>query len=91
MKRLYASYHTEKKMDTSKKLLVFAVALVVVITIVTVISVFSTGDVTPLEFLITGIFGLASTAYGFYYWKAKNENINKYGDNVKENDYEDYT
>lgn len=78
-------------METSKRLLLFAVALVILITIVTVIAVFVTGDVTPLEFLITGAFGLASTAYAFYYWKAKNENISKYGDNVKENDYEDCT
>lgn len=77
-------------METSKRLLAFAVALVIFITIVTVIAVFVTGDVTPLEFLIGGIFGLCSTAYGFYYWKAKNENISKYGNNVEDN-YEDCT
>lgn len=60
--------------------------MVIFITIVTVIAVFVLGDVGPLEFLIGGIFGLASTAFGFYYWKAKNENIAKYGDNVDDVD-----
>lgn len=60
--------------------------MVVIISIVTVVAVFILQDATPLEFLITGAFGLASTAFGFYYWKAKNENIAKYGDNVDEVD-----
>ena len=75
-----------KKQETSKKLLIFAVAMVVAITVVTVVAVFKLGDTTPLEFLIGGIFGLASTAFGFYFWKAKNENIAKHGNNVEDID-----
>ena len=56
--------------------------MVIIISIVTVIAVFVLKDAGPLEFLIGGVFGLASTAFGFYYWKAKNENIAKYGQNV---------
>lgn len=55
------------------------------ITIVTVIAVFVLQDTSPLEFLIAGIFGLASTAFGFYYWKAKNENCAKYGNHIDDN------
>lgn len=58
--------------------------MVILITIVTIIAVFVLSDIAPLEFLIGGIFGLASTAFGFYFWKAKNENIAKYGNNVEE-------
>lgn len=72
----------KKKVETSKKLLIFSVAMVMLITIVAVIAVFVLQDPGPLEFLIGGSFGLASTAFGFYYWKAKNENIAKYGNNV---------
>lgn len=75
-------------METSKKLLAFAVTMVLIITVVTVVAVFKMEDVSPLEYLITGIFGLASTAFGFYYWKAKNENIAKYGNNAEEETYE---
>lgn len=56
--------------------------MVIIISIVTVVAVFVLQDAGPLEFLISGVFGLASTAFGFYYWKAKNENITKYGQNV---------
>ena len=58
--------------------------MVILITIVTVIAVFVLQDASPLEWLIAGVFGLCSTAYGFYYWKAKNENISKYGSNVED-------
>lgn len=80
--RKYVSYHQKKTIETSKKLLKFTVAMVIIITIVTVIAVFVLQDPGPLEFLIGGIFGLASTAFGFYYWKAKNENCAKYGNHI---------
>ena len=66
--------------------MIFAVAMVIVVTIVSVMAVFILKDATPLEFLIPAIFGLASTAYGFYFWKAKNENVAKYGRNVEDID-----
>ena len=56
--------------------------MVVFIALVTVVAVFVLHDPGPLEYLIGGIFGLASTSFGFYYWKSKNENIAKYGQNV---------
>ena len=84
--RKYASYQTKKKIETSKKLLIFTIAMVLIISIVSIISVFVLQDSTPLEFLIGGVFALASTSFGFYYWKAKNENIAKHGNNVDDND-----
>ena len=36
------------------------------------------GMIDGLVAWITGLFGLATIAFGFYYWKAKNENIRKY-------------
>lgn len=88
MRRRLASSQTKRpKIETSKKLLWFSVIMVIIITIVTVIAVFVLQDVTPLEFVISGIFALASTATGFYYNKAKRENIIKLGgsiDNIEE-------
>lgn len=82
--RKYVSYHTrnQNKKETSKQLLKFTVAMVIFIIIVTVVAVFVLQDATPLEFLIGGIFGLASTSFGFYFWKAKNENCAKYGNHI---------
>lgn len=68
----------KKKTETSKKLLIFACILTIIISTVVCVAVFVIQDVTPLEFLIAGVYGLASTAFGFYFWKAKNENLQKF-------------
>lgn len=67
-----------KNLEMSKKI-VYAVALLVVILLPVVIVVSCiTGDTQPLTNYVIGVFGLASISVGFYYWKAKNENLNKY-------------
>lgn len=66
-----------KNAEYSKKLLVFVEVLIIAVFVLVCISVFM-GDSSPLVALITGTFTLASLAFGFYYWKAKNENIRKY-------------
>lgn len=58
--------------------------MAIITVIITGISVIVNKDSVALEFLITGVFGMASTSLGFYLWKAKNENIAKYGNNVPE-------
>jgi len=57
----------------------FADALSVAVTIITIVAVFILKDSTPLAYLIPSVFGLSATSHGFYYWKAKAENIKKYG------------
>lgn len=66
-----------KNAEYSKKLLVFIEMLIIAVFVLVCISVFM-GDSSPLVALITGTFTLASLSFGFYYWKAKNENIRKY-------------
>ena len=68
-----------KKVETSKKILYITDLLVVVITISTIVLSFITRDTSVLESLITGIFGLAGVSHGFYFWKAKAENLHKFG------------
>ena len=51
--------------------------------ILTFIAVFITRDLSPLAFLIPGVFGLSTVAHGFYYWKAKAENMKKFGQTDK--------
>ena len=74
-----------KSAEFSKKLLVFIEVLVLMCFCFTLASVLM-GDATALTALITGVFSLASLAFGFYFWKAKNENIRKYAKNVSEED-----
>lgn len=66
-----------KNAEFSKKLLVFIEVLVLACFCLVLASVIM-GDSSPLVALITGVFSLASLAFGFYFWKAKNENIRKY-------------
>ncbi len=73
--------------ETSKRLLKFSDCLAVAVTVISTVAVFYLKDPTPLEYLIPAVFGLTATSHGFYYWKAKNENIAKYGNNIKEDDY----
>lgn len=67
----------------SKILLIVSDILAIGTTIFTFIAVFTTKDTSPLVYLIPGVFGLASVAHGFYFWKAKNENLHKYGQDTK--------
>ena len=70
-----------KHVEFSKRLLIFVQLLLLASYILIVISVFK-GFIEPLVAFITGSFSLASIAFGFYFWKAKCENINKYGKNI---------
>ena len=66
-----------KNAEWSKKLLVFIEILIIAVFVLVMIATFK-GDASALVALITGVFSLASLSFGFYYWKAKNENIRKY-------------
>lgn len=74
-----------KKAEFSKKLLYFVTDMIVLTFIAVVISMFL-GMSEPLVVFITGLFSLATIAFGFYYWKAKNENIRKYAEKIDKKD-----
>jgi hypothetical protein len=74
-------------MEFSKKLLVFIECLVIALFILTAVATFK-GYVDALVALITGVFSLASIAFGFYFWKAKAENIRKYTRKLSKEDIE---
>ena len=66
-----------KNAEWSKRLLVFIEVLIIAVFILVMVATIK-GDASALVALITGVFSLASISFGFYYWKAKAENINKY-------------
>lgn len=70
-----------KSIDFSKRLLIFIELLVIACFILVLIATIN-GDASALVALITGVFSLASMSFGFYFWKARTENINKYGKNI---------
>lgn len=66
-----------KSIEFSKRLLAFIEVLVLLCFCLTSAAVLM-GDATALVALITGVFSLASIAFGFYFWKARSENLKKY-------------
>lgn len=76
-----------KNAEFSKKLLYFVTDMIVLTFVVVIISMFL-GMSEPLVVFITGLFSLAAIAFGFYYWKAKNENIRKYAKTISKEDAE---
>lgn len=76
-----------KNAEWSKKLLIF-IELLIIATFILVMIATIKGDASALVALITGVFSLASLSFGFYYWKAKNENIRKFAKTIDKNDIE---
>ena len=76
-----------KNIEFSKKLLIFVQLLIIALFILTTVATFK-GLVDALVAMITGVFSLASIAFGFYFWKAKNENIRKYSKKLSKEDIE---
>lgn len=68
----------KKKIETSKVLLYYCDGLLTATVILTFVVVFIFKDPSPLSYMIPGVFGLATAAHGFYYWKAKAENLRKH-------------
>lgn len=72
----------KRKMEFSKKILIFCTGATVIIVGLAFLLMWRTGDLSPLSFIITGIFAELASATGFYYWKAKNENMVKINQNT---------
>ncbi|MEK5038756.1 hypothetical protein [Sporosarcina sp. FSL K6-3457] len=71
------------QMSFSKKILIvswisgsFVIAFALWLTYKMVIEGYS-GDVSLIALILTGGFAEIATGTGFYYWKEKNENVNK--------------
>lgn len=76
------------KMEFSKKILViswlsgsFVIAFALWLTYKMVLGGYS-GDVSLVAIILSGGFAEIAAGTGFYYWKAKNENIQKIGNNT---------
>ena len=68
-------------MEFSKKIFFFVSVMNTIVVIFTMYMVWETKNVDPLRFLIPAVFTELATATGFYYNKAKAENLNKHKDN----------
>lgn len=75
-----------KKREFSKVILVVAAIVAAIVIAFTFVMVWRTCDLTPLQYVIAGVFSVLTVGVGFYYWKARLENSiklkEKYGQYV---------
>lgn len=78
----------KKPLEFSKKILIVLSLATIIIVVLSFVLMFMTQDLSPLSYIITGIFAELASATGFYYWKAKAENVIKIQGNVEDIDEE---
>lgn len=72
-------------MEVSKKILLILWISTTIVVFFSFVLMFKFGDLSPLNVILGGLFAEIATATGFYYWKAKNENMAKFKNiNVQE-------
>ena len=65
-------------MEFSKKILLVSWITTTIVILLAFILMWYTKDLSPLTVIIGGLFTEIATGTGFYYWKAKNENMAKF-------------
>lgn len=78
-----------KRIETSKLLLWVLLGGLVIIMVCALLYTFLLHDSSPLVTAIECYTKLSSIAIGFYYWKAKNENLHKYKQDHKIGDIQE--
>lgn len=67
----------KKKIEFSKFIFCFVTFFIIALTIFCFVMIFKTNDLSPLAYLIPAWFSELGIATGFYYSKAKAENLIK--------------
>lgn len=67
----------KKKAEFSKKIFISVSIGTIAVCIFSMVMVWKTGDTSVLSYLIPAVFAELATATGFYYNKAREENIRK--------------
>ena len=66
--------HKKPKIEFSKKIFYIVMTCFIAVIVYSMILMWKTNNTEPLSYLIPSVSGLAATAVGFYYWKARLEN-----------------
>lgn len=69
--------HNRRRVEMSKVILVILLSYLALLTLFAIHLVFQ-GIIEPLLRCIEGAFALTTISVGFYYWKARAENLHKY-------------
>ena len=80
---------TKKHLEFSKRIFYMLTVMISIICLYSMALMWHTGDTSGLAYLVTGAFGAFSVGVGFYYDKAKKENLKKYECNTTSLNLED--
>lgn len=72
------------KVEFSKKIFYMLSIMIVCIVTYSMVLMWHIGDASPLTYLIPAAFGAYSVGIGFYYDKAKKENLSKFNIAIQE-------
>lgn len=72
-----------KKIESSKKIVLFCDILLSLSVIITFIALFLNIEISSATQIITALVGLSAAGHSFYFWKARTENMRKYPDIMK--------
>lgn len=73
----------KKRIETSKRIVLFNDTLMTLVLICLAVAVFLDKDISGFTEIAVALIGLATAGHGFYFWKAKAENLHKYGQEEK--------
>lgn len=76
-----------KNIETSKRILRYLMILICYVSVLTLVALIL-GYHEALIALITGVFSLSTIAVGFYYWKARTENLTKFAKSLDKDTYD---
>ena len=77
MKKRKKNKKKAKQMEFSKKIFYIVITLFIVVLIFSMALMWKTDTTDGLAYLIPSVATIAATTIGFYYWKAKVENVIK--------------
>lgn len=69
----------KRRSETSKKIVLFNDILMTLVLAFLAVAVFLDKDISGFTEIAVALIGLATAGHGFYFWKAKAENLHKYG------------
>lgn len=75
--RMMSMNKSKSKCEFSKKILYVVWISTTIVVMLAFVLMWHTGDLSPLSYIIPGLFTEVAAATSFYYWKAKNENIKR--------------
>lgn len=67
----------KRNKEFSKKIFNIIMTLFITVILFSLIMIWKTENLEPLVYIIPSVSGILATSVGFYYWKAKAENIIK--------------